>query len=209
MKSVNLLIVAFLCIFCKSALAQEIQQDPQSEKSAYVLPSFECRGMAYSVAYQAEHLDGARYRSIPITASYKFNSKVLMGLLLRPSVITTPERVSHNYYFTVDEHGNRVFGNDSHVSWERKNYVSIPLALMVRADLTGNRRNSPFLEIDLGHDLSQKSMYFQYSVGGRFGLGDDNSKAILLSGGLVVHNPELHHEFGFGARFGLRIGYEF
>lgn len=209
MKSVNLLTVAFLCIFCQSALAQEIQQDPQLETNTYEPPSFGCRGMAYSVGYQAEHLEGARYRSLPLTASYKFNSKVLMGILVRPSVITTPERVSHDYYFTVDEQGNHVMGHDRHVSRERNNYVSIPLALMVRADFLGNRRNSPFLEIDLGHDLTQQSMYFQYSVGGRFGFGANNSKALLISGGLVIHNPELHHEFGFGARFGLRIGYEF
>lgn len=209
MKFVNLLIAGVLCMFGPLADAQNIQQDSTSAHIAYVAPNFENRGMAYSISYQSEHLEGVRYRSLPITACYKFNSKVSVGALIKPSVISNPERISEVHYFTVDEHGNHVFDTDRHVTREKENYLSIPLALMVRADLTGNRRNSPYLEVAFGHDLTQKSIYFHYMVGGRFGFGADNGKALLIGGGLVFHNPELYHNFDFGARFGVRIGFEF
>ncbi len=209
MKFVNLIIAAVLCIFSISAEAQEIQQNPQTEESDYEPPTFENHGMAYSVSYQSEHLDGVRYRSVPITACFNFNSRVLTGLLLKPSVITTPDRISEVHYFTVDENGNRILGKDTHVNREGENYFSIPLALMVRADFTGTRRNSLYLEVALGHDLAQKTIFMQYMLGGRFGLGPYNRKALLLGCGLVFHNPELYQKLDFGARFGVRIGYEF
>jgi len=213
MKFNRFILLALLILTVNmSALAQYTQDIPGFEDDeSFKTNTFDNRGFVANIGYEAaRNVEFYKMKAVPVVLGYKIIPKLTLGLMLRPTYlqISAYDLIEYSHY---DENGNYV-DEKTTTHYKGHDVLSMPLAIYVRFDFTGYRRNSPFVEATSGSDvLGKTGGYSSYMAGCRFGMGESNKQAFIVAAGLTYSDTELEDKYNFEnfCKLTVKFGFEF